>query len=94
MLHTDVGGDEVADELLHVVVDSTALLYGGHDGGEVVVSEHHLGGRLGDGGSGAHSNTDLSLLQSGSVVHTVTGLGGQGGKGGKGNGQYHFLELL
>jgi len=40
----DVGGDEIADELLHVVVDGSALLHGRHDGGEVVVREHHLSG--------------------------------------------------
>ena len=33
----NVGGDEVADELLHVAVDGPALLYRGHDGGKVVV---------------------------------------------------------
>lgn len=59
---TDVGGDEVPDELLHVVVDGAALLDGGHDGGEVVIGQHHLGGGLGDGGSGAHGDADLSLL--------------------------------
>lgn len=38
----DVGGDEIADELLHVAVDGSALLNSRHDGGEVVVREHHL----------------------------------------------------
>ena len=38
----DVGRDEVADELLHVVVDGPALLHGRHDAREVVVSENHL----------------------------------------------------
>ena len=33
----DVGGDEIADELLHVVVDGAALLHSGNDGSEVVV---------------------------------------------------------
>lgn len=70
----DVGGDEVTDELLHVVVDGAALLDGGHDGGEIVVGQDHLGGGFGHGGSGAHSNTDLSLLQSRGIIYTVTSL--------------------
>ena len=71
---TNVGGDEVADELLHVVVDSAALLNGSHNGGEVVVSEDHLRGRLGNGGARAHGDTDLRLLQGGGIIHTITGL--------------------
>lgn len=43
-----VGGDEVSDELFHVVVDSTAFLYRGHNGGEVIVSQHHLYGSVKD----------------------------------------------
>ena len=37
----DVGRDEVADELLSVVVDGPPLLHSRHDGGEVVVSKNH-----------------------------------------------------
>ena len=33
----DVGGDQVTDELLHVVVDGATLLNRRHDGSEVVV---------------------------------------------------------
>merc|ERR1719190_163150 len=73
---TDVGGDQVADELLHVGVDGAALLHGGHDGGEVVVSQDHLGGGLGHGSSGAHGDTDLGSLESGSIVDSVSGHGG------------------
>merc|ERR1711963_634594 len=69
---TNVGGNQVADELLHVGIDSTALLDGGDDGGEVVVGKNHLRGRLGDSGSTAHGNTDLSLLQGRRVVDTVS----------------------
>mmetsp|Transcript_27873 Transcript_27873/g.81931 ORF Transcript_27873/g.81931 Transcript_27873/m.81931 type:complete len:330 (+) Transcript_27873:165-1154(+) len=38
----DVAGDEVVDEGLHVGVDGPALLHSRHDGGEVVVGEHHV----------------------------------------------------
>merc|ERR1719273_823685 len=73
---TDVATDEVPDELLHVVVDGTSLLDGGHDAGEVVVGEDHLAGRLGDGGAGAHGDADLGLLEGGRVVDAVPGHGG------------------
>ena len=69
-----VGGDEVSDELLHVIVDRSALLHGRHDGGEVVVCQHHLRGRLGHGSAGAHGNANLRLLQGRGVVDTVTSL--------------------
>ena len=54
ILQTDlayVGRDEIANELFHVVVDGASLLDGGDDRGEVVVSEHHLRGGLGDRGA-------------------------------------------
>ncbi|KAF3857443.1 hypothetical protein F7725_009302 [Dissostichus mawsoni] len=45
----------------------------GDDGGKVVVQQDHVGGLLGDvRPRDAHSDTDVSLLQSRRVVHTVT----------------------
>ena len=70
----DVGGDEIADELLHVAVDSASLLDGGDDRREVVVSQHHLRSRLRHRRARSHRNADLGLLQRRSVVYTVTGL--------------------
>ena len=81
----DVGGDQVTDELLHVGVDGAALLHSGHDGGEVVVGQDHLGGGLGHGSSGAHGDTDLGSLQGGGVVDTVSSHGGD---------LLHLLEIL
>ena len=72
---SDVGGDEVTDELFHVVVDGASLFHSGHNGGEVIISQDHLRGGLGHGGTGAHGDTDLGLLQGRGVVHTVTGHG-------------------
>merc|ERR1719374_496083 len=48
---TNVGGDQVSDELLHIVVDGSTLLNGGDNGGEVIVSQHHLGSGLGHSSS-------------------------------------------
>ena len=70
----DVRRDEVADELLHVVVDGAALLHRRHDAREVVVGEDHLGRRLGDRRARAHRDADLRLLQRRRVVHAVTRL--------------------
>merc|ERR1719222_931280 len=81
----DVGGNQITDELLHVGVDGTALLNGGHDGGEVVVGQDHLGGGLGHSGAGAHGDTDLGSLQGGGVVDTVTSHGGD---------LLHLLQIL
>ena len=72
---TNVGGNQVADELFHVVVDSTTFLDGGHDGGEVVVGQDHLGGGFSDGSTGTHGDTNFGLLQGGSVVDTITSHG-------------------
>jgi hypothetical protein len=69
---SDVGRDEVADELLSVVVDGTTFFNGTFDGGKVVVYKHHVRGELGYIGSGAHSNTNISFLESRRVVDTVT----------------------
>merc|ERR1712212_326113 len=72
---TDVGRNEITDELFHVVVDGTTLFNSSPNGGEVVVSKHHLGGRLGDGSSRTHGNTNLGLLQGRCVIHTITSHG-------------------
>ena len=79
-----VGGDEVADELLHVVVDGSALLNSRHNGREVVVSQDHLRGRLGNGSARAHGDANLRFLQSGGIIHSVPGLSeGQREQGGE-----------
>lgn len=71
---SDVGGDEVADELFHVVVDGASLLDGGNDRREVVVGKHHLRRSLGDCRARTHRDADLGLLQRRRVVDTVAGL--------------------
>jgi len=70
----DVGRDEIADELLHVVVDGTTFLDRGHDRREVVVRQHHLRRRLGDRRARTHRNSDLGFLQSRCIVDPVTRL--------------------
>merc|ERR1719309_1643496 len=71
-----VGGDEVADELLHIVVNGASFLDRRHDGGEVVVSQDHLRGRLGNGSARAHGDANLRLFEGGGIVHSVSGHGG------------------
>jgi len=69
---TNVGTDQVSDELLHVVVDGSTLTNSGDNRSEVIVSENHIRGRLGNSGTGTHGNTDLGLLQSWRIVNTIT----------------------
>lgn len=57
-----VWGDEVSDELFHVVINGSAFLDCSYNGGEVVISKHHLRGGLGHSSAGAHGNTNFSLL--------------------------------
>lgn len=71
----DVGGNQITDKLLHVVVNGTAFFNGSDNGGEVVISQHHLGSGFGDSGTGTHGDTNLSLLQGRGVVHTITSHG-------------------
>ena len=83
----DAGADEGEDEagqhdhldpdVLHqVVVEAAAALDRGHDRGEVVVGEDHLGRVLGDLGAGdPHGHADVGAGQRRRVVHAVAGHG-------------------
>ncbi|GKT79636.1 LOW QUALITY PROTEIN: unnamed protein product [Colletotrichum tofieldiae] len=75
---TDVGAEQVKNELLDVVKHATTLADGGNDGVELVVSQHNLGGRLGDVGTGTHGDTDISAGQRGGIVDTITSHGHEG----------------
>lgn len=67
-----IGGDKISDELLHVIVNSSAFFNGSHDGREVVIGEDHLRGWFGDSGARAHGDADLRFLQGRGVIHSVT----------------------
>ena len=72
-----VGGEQELDGLADVVVDAAALLHRAHDGGEVVVRQHHIRHVLGNVGAGdAHTHADISGLDGRRVVDAVTGHGG------------------
>ena len=65
-------GDLDPDELLQVVVHQPALLHRGHDCGEVVIGQNHLGRSLGDVGAGdAHCDPDVGRSDGRRVVHAV-----------------------
>lgn len=72
----DVGGELEADELVDVRVDGAPFTHGTHDGGEVVVGEHHVGDFLGHVGPGdSHGHADMCGPQRCRVVDAVTGHG-------------------
>ncbi|TFB02685.1 hypothetical protein CCMA1212_005469 [Trichoderma ghanense] len=75
---TDVGDEEMQDELLDVVEHAAALADGGDDGVELVVGEDDLGGRLGDVGAGAHGDADVCAGERGRVVDAVARHGHEG----------------
>merc|ERR1719305_1698285 len=73
------GGQTVSDKVHPEQLDGNESFGeakgSGDNGGEVVVSEDHLRGGLGNSSAAAHGNTNLGLLQGGSVVDTITGHG-------------------
>ena len=55
-----------------VVVDRTTTTHSLNDGGEVVVSQNHVAGFLGDFGSGdAHCHADISSTKCSGVVYAI-----------------------
>ena len=60
--------------LFHVVVNGATFFNSGNNGGEVIISEDHVGSRLGNSGTRTHSNTNFGFLQSWGIVDTITSL--------------------
>lgn len=71
---TNVTRNEVPNKLLRVLVNRPTLLDGGLDRRKVVVGEDHVGGELGDVGTGAHGDSDGGATEGGGVVDAVSGL--------------------
>ena len=69
-----VGGEDVGDEVADVLEDGAPLLYGMHDGGEVVIQKHDVCSLAGHAGPGEpHRDADMGLFQGRRIVHAVTG---------------------
>lgn len=60
--------------LFGVVVDGSAFFDGSDNSGKVIVCQDHSTGALGHGGTRAHGNTNVCLLKSWSIVHSITSL--------------------
>ena len=74
-----VGGERVGDGLLQVVEDEATLLHAGHDRGEVVVEQDHVGRLFAHVAAGdAHGDADVGLLERRRVVDAVAGDGHDG----------------
>jgi len=65
---------KIADELLGIIVYQSTLLYGFLYGGEVVISQYHVGSKLSDICAASHCYTNIGLFQCRCVIHAVTGL--------------------
>ena len=73
-----IAGEQELNGPLDVGVYVPAVLHGFHDGGEVIVRQHHTGSILGHLRSrDAHGNADVRLLESGGVIDAVAGHGYQ-----------------
>ena len=71
-----VARDREHDEAAQVVVDHAPFLHRRHDGGEVVVEQHHVCRLLRDVGAGdPHGHADVRPLERRCVVHAVAGHG-------------------
>ena len=58
---------------LHVRVDGSSLLNCADNGRKVIISQNHVRCLLGDFGSvDSHGNSDVGLLQSGSIIDSVS----------------------
>ena len=73
-----IAGEQELNGPLDVGIHVPAVFYRFHNGGEVVIRQHHTGGVLGNLRSrNAHGHADIRLLQSRSIIDTVTGHGYQ-----------------
>ena len=69
-----IGGQQELNGLADIVVDTAALAYGAHDGGKVVVGQHHIRHILGNVGAGdAHAHADVGGFDRRGVVDAVAG---------------------
>ncbi|CAF3572987.1 unnamed protein product [Fusarium graminearum] len=72
---SNVGGEDVENELLDVVKDTATFLNGSDNGSKVVITENNIGGVLGDIGTGlTHGNTNIGTAERGRIVNTITKL--------------------
>ena len=72
----DVARDDVAHELADVLIYGAPLLDGVHDGGKVVIQQHHVGGLFAHVCAGdAHGHSDVGALERWSIVDPVAGHG-------------------
>jgi hypothetical protein len=73
---TRIGGarTKIADKLLGVIVYQSTLLYGFLYGGEVVISQYHVGSKLGNICAASHCHTNIGLFQRRCIIYAITGL--------------------
>jgi hypothetical protein len=65
---------KIADELLGVIVYQSTFLYGFLYGGEVVISQYHVGSKLRDICAASHCHTNIGLFQRRCIIYAITSL--------------------
>ena len=65
---------KISDELLGVIVYQSTLLYSLLYGGKVVISQNHVGSKLGDICAASHCHTNIGLFQCRCIIYAITGL--------------------
>lgn len=71
---SNIGRDEVTNELLHVIVDGSPFFNSGHNGREIVVCQYHFRGGFRNSRSRAHGNADFCFFQCRSIIDAITSL--------------------
>ena len=67
-----IGTQKELNTFTNIVVDATAFLARGNNGGKVVVSEYHVRNAFGDISSGnAHTNAYISTFDGGRVINSI-----------------------
>mmetsp|Transcript_15670 Transcript_15670/g.37760 ORF Transcript_15670/g.37760 Transcript_15670/m.37760 type:complete len:347 (-) Transcript_15670:1641-2681(-) len=69
---SDVGGNQIANESLHIRIDRSTLFHCRHDCAEIVIGQHHVRCHLGHLCPGdTHSHSDSRLSEGGGVVYSI-----------------------
>lgn len=73
----NIGGDQVSDELFHVVINGTSFFHSSHNCGEIVICQNHFRSSFGHCSTRTHGNSNFCFLQCRGIIDTITSLKGE-----------------